>query len=494
MRAIGIGLLLPLLAPGCQSPPVVAPSVPPAPLPAPIGVDRAADDDVRQPAASVPPVSVTQPTGPPPAGSAAILDEVSPARLRQTVDRLAAFGTRHTLSAEAPDRGIAAARDYIATQMREAGEATPERPGGALTVVLDSHHVPPRHERIDRAVDVVNVVATLPGSMPEAAARHYYVVAHYDSRNSDPMDAQGDAPGANDDGSGTALVIELARVLSGHPLDATVVLMTTAGEEQGLLGARGHAQAAQRGHVDVRAVLSNDIVGDPTAPDGRRLDDQVRVFSEGLALQTSSAELDRIRALGTAEDAPSRQLARFVEFVGRWHALGVQPSLRARPDRYLRGGDHTAFNEQGFAAVRFTEMAENYDRQHQDPRRDGLREYGDLPGHVDETYLAGVARLNLAAVVHLANAPSAPTEVTVVATSLTSDTTVRWSPSPEPDVVGYEVVWRPTDAPQWTFVASAGPATQTTLPLSKDDWHFGVRAVDSAGYRSPVTPVGSVAR
>ncbi len=482
MRAAWLGVFA--IGLGCRAPTATEPSVPPSPLPEPIGVAPAGDNPRAPRASATARPALALPDDAPPPIVAPLLAEVSPERLRETVDRLAAFGTRHTLSAEAPDRGIVAAREWIAAQMHEAAVA--DRPGGALTVELDVHRIEPDGRRIDRAVDVVNVVAILPGAEPSAARRRYYVIGHYDSRNSDPMDRKGDAPGANDDGSGTAVVLELARVLADQPLESTVVLMATAGEEQGLLGARAHAKAARDGSVDVRAVLSNDIVGDPTAPDGRRLDGQVRVFSEGMPRAASEAEQAAIRSLGADNDAPSRQLARFVDFVGAWHQLSVTAALRFRPDRYLRGGDHTAFNEQGFAAVRLTEMAENYDRQHQDLRREGARDFGDRPEYVDASYLADVARLNLATLVHLANAPSAPPNARVLAAELTTDTTVRWDASPEPDVAGYEVVWRSTTDAQWTSARWVEGSTELTLPYSKDDWQFGVRAVDHDGFRSPV--------
>lgn len=469
---------------GCRTPPATEPSVPPTPLPDPIGVSEAGDSPRTPAPPPRRPADMALPKASPPAIVAPLVAEVSPQRLRQTVDRLAAFGTRHTLSAEAPDRGIVAAREWIAAQMEEASVA--DRVGGPLSVELDVHRVEPNGRRVDVPVDVVNVLAVLPGSDPTAAKRRYYVIGHYDSRNSDPMDREGDAPGANDDGSGTAVVIELARVLADQPLESTVVLMASAGEEQGLLGARAHARAARGGGVDIRAVLSNDIVGDPTAPDGRRLEEEIRVFSEGMQRAASEAEQAAIRNLGAESDAPSRQLARFVDFIAVWHDLPVKPALRFRPDRYLRGGDHSAFNEQGFAAVRFTEMAENYDRQHQDLRREDGRDYGDRPEYVDEGYLANVARLNLATLVHLANAPSAPPNTRVLAAELTTDTTVRWDPSPESDVAGYEVVWRATTQAQWTSARYVEGATELTLPQSKDDWQFGVRAVDHDGFRSPV--------
>lgn len=434
-----------------------------------------------------------------------VLAAISPARLRADIDALAGFGTRHTLSADAPDRGIAAARRYIVAQLEAAirpdrpnnprpGDPTPGDPtsGDPMTVEEEPFELRPDGRRIDRPATLFNVVATLPGTMPEATSRRVYVIGHYDSRASDVMDPEAPAPGANDDGSGVALTIELARVLAGQPLDATVVFMATAGEEQGLLGARRHAAAARTHNVTITGVLSNDIVGDPRGPDGQLHDRHVRVFSSGVSLALDGEALARHRARGTLADGPSRQLARYVATIAAWERTPVQPTLVLRPDRFLRGGDHLAFDEQGYPAVRLTEVAEDYDRQHQDPRTEDGRRYGDHAEYVDEHYLAQVTRLNGSVLVHLANAPSAPVPATMVTATLTTDTTLRWSPSPEPDVAGYEVVWRSTQAPAWQHVRNAGAKTEMTLPLHKDDWIFGVRAYDRDGYRSPVTPCGIV--
>ena len=405
----------------------------------------------------------------------AMVKAIDPAQLRATIEQLVGFGTRHTLSvADDPKRGIGAAREAIAEHFRQSPR---------LRVEFDPHRIEPDGRRVDVPTDVVNVVATLPGSMPEAADRHYYVIGHYDSRVTDPMNRTADAPGANDDGSGTALVMELARVMSQYEYDATIVFMATAGEEQGLLGARAHARAARDKGVDIRAVLSNDIVGDPSGPSGATHDDAVRVFSIALPPEP---ELGRLRTLAATHDGESRQLARYVHDIGRRHALPVQAKMVFRRDRFLRGGDHTAFNEVGFAAVRFSEVEENYDRQHQDVRTEGDRPYGDLAEHVDVEYLAGVARLNAASLAHLANAPSSPANARIVAAALSHDTTMRWDASPEPDVAGYEVVWRDTTSPQWTDSKDVGTALEATLPMSKDNVFFGVRAYDADGYRSPV--------
>lgn len=431
-----------------------------------------------------------------------ILAEISGESARAYVETLAGFGTRHTLSDTVSDtRGIGAARRWIQAEFERIAAGSGRTGPEAIRVWFDAHTVGPGR-RLPQPVEVVNVVCEIPGSMPEARARLYYVIGHYDSRASDEMDAVSDAPGANDDASGVAVAIELARVLSRHRLDSTVVLMATAGEEQGLYGARAHARAARRDGRQIRAVLNNDIVGDPTGPEGRSARDAIRLFSEGLPLDlllapegTSQERLDEagrrlarlrtIRALGQEGDSPSRELARYIRRVAELHQTAVRPVLIHRPDRFLRGGDHTPFNEQGFPAVRFCEVYEEYARQHQDVRVEGGVQYGDLPEYVDAAYLGDVARLNAAAIVHLANAPSPPA-VRIITAELTHDTTLRWEPSPEPDVAGYEVVWRDGDSGEWQHVRDVGRATEATIDLSKDNHFFGVRAYDREGYRSPV--------
>lgn len=440
------------------------------------------------PVVTEPPAPSAVPRSAPPPEVVTVLERIDAARLRATVDRLAGFGTRHTLSdPDHPERGIGAARRYIEAEMRS--HAVPREGAEPLRVEFDVHRVEPDGRRIDRPVDVVNVVATLPGTMPEAAHRHYYVVAHYDSRASDVMQPEADAPGANDDGSGTALVMELARVFAPLRLDATVVFMATAGEEQGLIGAGAHAKAARAANVDIRGVLNNDVVGDPTGPAGKVHREWIRVFSEDLPEPIDEQALAALRATGGVGDGPSRQLARYVHDIARWHALPVQPLVVLRRDRYLRGGDHIAFNREGYPSVRFTELEENYDRQHQDIGREGDREFGDLPEFVDAEYLRDVARLNAATLIHLANAPSTPADAHI-APRLGNTTHLAWSPSPEPDVAGYEVLWRNTTSAQWEAALDVGDVNEVELPLSQDNWFFGVRAYDRDGYRSPAAFCG----
>ena len=438
-------------------------------------------------------------------GVSAWLAEVSKDRLLADVRSLEGFGTRHLLSGNAdPTRGIDAAAAWIKRSLDTAPRTSPP-----LETRIESFEVPPG-VRVPGGARVRNVVAVMPGTMKEAAGRAYYVVGHYDSRNADVMDAAGPAPGANDDASGTAVVMELARIIALRPLESTVVFLCTSGEEQGLLGASAHAQnIASTAPYAVLGVFNNDIVGDPSPapraldaaswPDGRTPSAQamqaaqgpdprrvVRVFSEGLPRRAGAPELATLRSLAAESDSPSRQLARFIAYVAAREGLPVEPALVFRQDRFLRGGDHAAFNDAGFPAVRFTTLHEDYSRQHVgvEQRPDG--DYGDVSRFIDADYLAEVARVNLASLVHAANAPRPPLKVRIITASLDSTTQLAWSASPEPDVTGYEVVWRETTDWQWRHALDVGQATAVRLPLNKDNVFIGVRAYDRDGYRSPV--------
>lgn len=436
-------------------------------------------------------------TEPKPEGSAAkVVASVSADRCREAVDTLCSFGTRHTLSAtDDPARGIGAARNWLKAQFEEIAATT----DGRMTVSLESFDVPksPSIPRLPNGATVVNVVAVLQGTSEAAKARRYYVVGHYDTINAERLDATGDAPGANDDASGTAVVLECARVLAAHPLEATVVFLCTAAEEQGLVGAKLHAEAAAKRGDLVAGVLSNDIVGDPGVKyydmekGWQSSRNHVRLFSEGLPRGSSAQELAEIRQLGKEGDSPSRQLARYILDIAQREALPVQPVPILRFDRFLRGGDHTAFNESGFSAVRFSVPAEDYSRQHQNvTQRDG-KPYGDVPEFVDAGYVADVAKLNAAVLYHLANAPAAPAAVRMVTKQLETGTTLRWKANQEADVAGYEVMWRRTTSLKWEGSFDAGTTTEWTSEASKDNYFFGVRAYDKAGFRSPVTFAGA---
>lgn len=420
---------------------------------------------------------------------------IDPASVKAIVEKLESFGTRHTLSDTTSDtRGIGAARRWVHDEFMKLKPIAGDR----LDVFYDAFEQPPG-PRIPQPVEIVNVVAVLKGTMPEAAERRYLVMGHLDSRALDPLDGESDSPGANDDASGVALALALARALADTPLDATVVFIATSGEEQGLLGARNLARRAQEEAWQIHGVLNSDMVGDPSGPDGKPIRDAhgrwiVRVFSEGLPPRPDERQVMRIRSLASENDGNSRQLARYVADIARRENADVHPMLVFRPDRFLRGGDHTPFNEIGVPAVRFTVPYEHYDRQHVNvTTRDG-RPYGDLAAFVDGEYLAAVTRLNAAVLVHLANAPRAPVNARVITARLTNDTTIRWEPCPEPDIAGYEVVWRLTTESDWTHGMDVGLLTEATIDLSKDDWIFGVRAYDREGYRSPVAFCGAAAR
>lgn len=417
-----------------------------------------------------------------------VIAAVSPEHLRGTIDRLAGFGTRHTLSdTTSDDRGIGAARRWLRDQLQEIADSSGR---DDITVQLMRHTQPPSR-RIPEETEIVNVVMIIPGMMSEAKDRMYVVLGHYDSRNGDGMDAEGDAPGADDDGSGTAAVLELARVFADRPCDATTVFLMTAGEEQGLYGATWFAKTAVDEGWNIQAALSNDIIGDPSGPNAREDRERVRVFSQSIPRNADDRTLRRISMLGAENDSPSRQLARYIHNIAQRYDTAVKPWLINRTDRFLRGGDHTSFNNAGFAAVRFSEVYETYDRQHQNIRNVDGQPYGDVPRFVDADYLADVARLNGAALYSLANAPSTPKNVRLITSRLANDTTIRWDPSPEPDVAGYEVVYRDTTSHLWQHVIDVGNTNEYTIDLSKDNWFFGVRAYDSDGHRSPVQFAGA---
>jgi hypothetical protein len=413
---------------------------------------------------------------------AAALREISAQRIQANIEKLVSFGTRSTLSAQddaaiQSGRGIGAAREWIKAEF----ERISAECGGCLEVKTDSFTEQPM-DRIPKPTEITNVYAVLKGTDAENAKRVVLVTGHYDSRNSDTLNVSADAPGANDDGSGTAVSLECARVLSKMKFPATIIFLTVAGEEQGLNGSRHFAKMAKDQGWNLEAVLNNDIVGgDKSAEQDRSM---VRVFSEGLPDAASEQEIRRIRGLGGENDSSSRQLARYIAGVGRTYDAGVKPMLVFRLDRYLRGGDHSSFNQQGFAAVRFTEYRENYHHQHQNVRVENGIEYGDLAKFVDYEYVASVARLNAATLAELAMAPAPPANVHLMAKELENDSTLTWEASPGGLAAGYEVVWRATTAPEWEHAQNFGNVTRATLKLSKDNVIFAVRAVDKAGHRS----------
>jgi hypothetical protein len=418
--------------------------------------------------------------------------QVSADRIRQTIEKLVSFQNRSTISAQdetsiKAGKGIGAAREWIKAEF----ERYSKECGGCLEVKTDSFTEQPS-ERIPKPTEITNVYAVLRGTDAQHANRIVLVTGHYDSRNSDPLNGTDPAPGANDDGSGTAVSLECARVLTQisrqakfRAIPATIIFLTVAGEEQGLNGSKHFAQMAKQQGWKLEAALNNDIVGGNLGP-GQDTS-VVRVFSEGLPTAASEAEIKRIRALGGESDSTSRELARYVADVGRSYDAGVKPLLIFRLDRFLRGGDHYSFNQQGFAAVRFTEFREDFSHQHQNVRSENGIEYGDLPKFVDFDYVAHVARLNAATLASLASAPAPPANVKMQTKDLDNDTTLTWEPSA--GASAYEVVWRSTNAADWEYVQTVSSGTRATLKVSKDNVIFGVRAVDAAGHRSlPVVP------
>jgi hypothetical protein len=418
----------------------------------------------------------------------AALRQVSAERIRANIEKLASFGTRLTLSAQDPasiaaGRGIGAAREWIKAEFERYARDC----GGCLEVKTDSF-TEAAADRIPQPTEITNVYAVLKGTDAENANRIVLVTGHYDSRPSDTLDVKADAPGANDDASGTAVSLECARVLSKLKFPATIIFLTVAGEEQGLNGSRHFAKMAKDQGWNLEAVLNNDIVGgDKSAEQDHSV---VRVFSEGLPASATEQEIRRIRGLGGENDSGSRQLARYIADVGRTYEAGVKPVLVFRLDRYLRGGDHSAFNQQGFTAVRFTEFREDFHHQHQNVRTENGIEYGDLAKFVDFDYVANVARLNAATLASLASAPAPPANVHLLTKDLENDSTLAWEASPGGRAAEYEVLWRATTSPEWEHVQKVGTVTRATLKLSKDNLIFAVRAVDAEGHRSlPVVPV-----
>jgi len=418
------------------------------------------------------------------------LKAVSAQRIQQTIEKLVSFETRHTLSSDVPassGKGINAAAEWIRSEF----EAYSKACGGCLEVKTDEFTQDPA-SRIPKPTKLTNVYAILRGSDPANASRMFLVTGHYDSRNTETNDATGASPGANDDGSGTAVSLECARVLSQHRFPATIVFVAVAGEEQGLYGSAHIAKMAKAQGWDLEAVLNNDIVGGDRTPGSTTQDRRtVRVFSEGIPATASEAELKLIRALGGENDGASRQLARCIAGVSKAYlpAKEFHPLVVFRRDRYLRGGDHISFNEQGFAAVRFTEYRENYDHQHQNVRTENGVEYGDLPKFVDYDYTANVARVNAATLASLASAPAPPAKVRVLTKALQNDSTLVWEASPGGLATGYLVLWRDTGAPDWEHAQAVANVTQATVPMSKDNVVFAVQAMDAKGHRSlPVTP------
>jgi hypothetical protein len=416
----------------------------------------------------------------------ALIRRIDPDRMRATVERLTQFGTRHTASSQTdPVRGIGAATDWVIAQM----QAIAATSNGTMTVQRQTF-VQPVSPRIPVPTTITNCITTLKGTAnPE---RFYVVTGHLDSRVTDVLDFTSDAPGADDDGSGVAVVLELARVFAGHQFPGTLVFATVAGEEQGLYGSAFMAQQMSAAGNDVQGMFSNDIVGASQAWDGTRPDPHsLRLFVEGIPTAATPGQIALMQSVGGENDGATHQLARFVVESAPSELTGIDIRVIWRRDRYLRGSDHLSFQRQGYPAARFTEPRENFDHEHQNTQVVNGVQFGDLIEFVDFDYAARVAKVNAAALWSLATAPSTPKGVQIHTTppgtlAGTNLTTLTWTANPETDLTGYEVVTRETTSADWTTAIDVGNVTTVTLDIAKDNVQFGIRAVDQSGHRSPV--------
>ena len=415
-----------------------------------------------------------------------LVAQVSPDSLRAHVEGLVRFGTRHTLSTTSdPKKGIGAARQWILGKFQQYAKQS----GGRLTATLDTWTLPADGKRIDKPADMGNVMATLKGTNP-TDDRIFLVQGHMDSRVTNVMNRESDAPGANDDGSGTAAVMELCRVMSKSNFPATVIFVALTGEEQGLLGADHLSERAVQEKWNLEAVLNNDIMGSNNSSETRIIDNtRLRVFSEGLPLNQTADKAVNIRQFGNENDGKARTLARYVKETGERYVDNLEIVTVYRNDRYLRGGDHTPYVQRGFAAVRLTEMNENYDHQHQDVRTETGTEFGDLVKFMDFDYLRKNTAVNLATLANLAKAPATPQQVTIEVRNLTNGTALYWQAPKNGTVKGYYVLMRETHMPYWQkkfFTTKLG----MTLPYSKDNYFYAVQSVGADGNESlPVLPV-----
>jgi len=415
----------------------------------------------------------------------AMVKEISVDSLAQNLNKLVSFGTRATLSNQSSSvKGIGAARAWILSRFNEYAKSS----NGRLSAFIDTITYNADKRRVDRPIILGNVVATLKGTDPNDK-RIFVISGHLDSRRSNEMDSVGDSPGANDDGSGTVAVMECARVMSKHSFPATIIFVTVSGEEQGLLGAYFMAGKAKKENWKIEAVLNNDIMGSNNSNETNIVDNtRIRVFSEGLSVTDTGRVAMQIRNLGLENDGRSRQLARYVKEIGERYVENLEVMMIYRNDRFLRGGDHTAFVENGFAAVRITEMNENYTRQHQDIRVENGINYGDLIEHIDFEYLRKNTSMNLANLANLAKAPAVPDEVKIDVKKLTNSTYLYWKAPKTGLVKGYYILMRETTSPLWQKKVYT-ESLEMRLPYSKDNYFFAVQSVNEAGNESlPVIP------
>lgn len=423
------------------------------------------------------------------ASIAQMIDEISAENLEQYVRTLSDFKTRHSLSKGSnPNEGIDASQAYVL----ELFKSFEQESGGRLSSTIDYFTVKGDGRRIPEDVQMGNVMATLKGTDP-SDNRIFMVTAHIDSRATDVMNNTIDAPGANDDGSGVAAIIELCRIMSKREFPATIIFVALTGEEQGLKGANHLAERAKNENWNLVALLNNDMLGNSNSSQTNINDNtKVRIFSEGVPV----AETERMAAIrrytSSENDGKARQLARYMKELGERYVDQLEVKLIYRNDRFLRGGDHTPFAQQGFPAIRVTEMNENFYRQHEDVRVENGIQYGDLPEFVDYEYMRKNTGLNLASLASLASAPSEPQNVGIDVRRLTNTTTLRWEAPEIGNAKGYYVLMRETDQSMWQKKFYTEDLT-LTVPYSKDNYFFAVQAVGEEGdeslavFPSPIT-------
>jgi hypothetical protein len=415
-----------------------------------------------------------------------MITEVQAKNLEATVNKLVSFGTRHTLSdTKSKTRGIGAAQTWVKSEFDKYALAS----DGRLTATIDYFTIKADGRRIATDSQLGNVMATLKGTDP-TDDRVLIISGHLDSRVTDVMNTKSDAPGANDDGSGVAAVMELAKVMSKRSFPSTIIFVAVTGEEQGLYGSRHLAELAKEENWNIVAMLNNDMIGNSLSS-GTNLRDntKVRVFSEATPYLETEEEAKMRKLTNRDNDSPSRLLARYIKTVTDQYVDQLEINLVYRNDRFLRGGDHTPFSQNGFSAVRFCEMNENFEHQHQDLRTENAVKYGDLPEFMDFEYLRKIAASNLATLSNLASAPKAPTNVGIEVKDLTNFSTLVWTAPEGKKVYGYQLLIRETSETNWQksiFVTD----TKATIPYSKDNFLFAVQTIDELGHASlPVFPV-----
>jgi Peptidase family M28 len=414
-----------------------------------------------------------------------MVKEVSPDSLRSYIQTMVNFGTRNTLSTQTnKTRGIGAARQYVLSKFNEFAVQSK----GRLTAIIDTTTLQPDKKRVDTTLLLGNVVATLKGTDANDD-RIFIISGHLDNMRTKVMDRTGDAPGANDDASGVATVMECARIMSKQNFGATILFVAMSGEEQGLLGSNYMATKARKQNWNIEAVLNNDIMGSNNSNETNIINNtQVRIFSEGISFYELEKNAKNIRALGLENDGKSRQLARYIKEIGERYVENMEVKLIYRNDRFLRGGDHTPFVENGFAATRMTEMNENYTRQHQDVRIENGIQYGDLIEFIDFEYLRKNTGINLSTLASLAKAPSMPDSVKIDVKKLGNSSFLYWQKPKIGTVKGYYLLMRETTSALWQRKIFT-QETSITVPFSKDNYFFAVQSVSEDGNESlPVVP------